>query len=411
MPSPLMRPRMEHRMGTAAAHASCRRSLLEARSVTWPAPRELMLARVVSMVLGSMANWLVALAPSATSPFQFMKDAPMVVRAPSAPSSPTLRYVASMLPPNATSPFAVMAPPLSTSFMPSLIFQRSSIFAPYATERPTMEAEMPAEVLLLEAFFQRVSDRMVYASWRPTLWTSRPVVVTTAGVCCMEPSASSASCMSFLSLVTCPETLAGTFPLMWNPLSTLNPSMPLSWSHPCASTMGRTIHWFADSRKRKRWEGFSESNDGGSAGSGAGIATCLGGGPTSSPSSGWYTSSSMPSSSGAALRGLRAVSREESRNGSGGTFGLLALMKLRPAWFSLRLSSALASVRIFEAKQSSSSCGFHTWPLGSTASPRAFLRQEAWFSARDTGFIRRMSPAACRIICCTTCDRCATYMS
>eukprot|EP00959_Pyramimonas_sp_CCMP1952_P199482 4172319-Pyramimonas_sp.AAC.1 len=69
--------------------------------------------------------------------------------------------------------------------MPSLIFQRSSNLAPYATARPTMEAEMPAEVLLLEAFFQRVSERIVYASWRPTLWMSSPVVVTTAGVCCV----------------------------------------------------------------------------------------------------------------------------------------------------------------------------------------------------------------------------------
>jgi hypothetical protein len=71
-------------MGTTAASANCRRSLELARTVSWPAPRLLMLARVVSCVLGSTANWFIRLAPSAISPFQFMNDAPRVVRALSA---------------------------------------------------------------------------------------------------------------------------------------------------------------------------------------------------------------------------------------------------------------------------------------------------------------------------------------
>ena len=113
-----------------------------------------------------------------------------------------------------------------------------------------------------------------------------------------------------------PLMLAGTVLRTMKALSTEKPSMPLSWSQPCASTMGRTIHcaqphshiglarraheaalqlvctrqrgcitggtggaedaltWLALSRKRKRWLGLSLSNDGGSAGSGAGMDTC-----------------------------------------------------------------------------------------------------------------------------------------
>ena len=99
-----------------------------------------------------------------------------------------------------------------------------------------------------------------------------------------------------------------------------------------------------------------------------------------------------------------------------------------------RFSSALASVRILDAKQSSSSCGFHTcsrpwagsqrvvhstacarqmltdvangmhagsvgsgpgkraWPLGSTRSPARLVRQAGWFSTSATGFCKGAQP-------------------
>ena len=75
--------------------------------------------------------------------------------------------------------------------------------------------------------------------------------------------------------------------------------------------------------------------------------------------------------------------RDDSRKGSGGSFWREPIWR---ALLSCRFSSALASVRILDAKQRSSSCGFQTWPLGRTRSPVRLVRQLGWFSARDTGF-------------------------
>lgn len=107
-------------------------------------------------------------------------------------------------------------------------FQRSSTLAPYAICPPTMDAETPAEVLLLEAFFHRVSARPVYASWRPTLWMSRPAVEMSPSLCCADASASNAIWASFLSLENWPETFAGMEERNTKPLSTEKPSIPAS---------------------------------------------------------------------------------------------------------------------------------------------------------------------------------------
>ena len=113
-------------------------------------------------------------------------------------------------------------------------------------------------------------------------------MVTSFSLCFSDPSTSSVTFSSFLSLVIWPRTLAGTDLRTTNALSTEKPSTPLSWSQPCASTMGRTSHWLALSTKRRWWAELSLSKEGGSAGSGAGMATCLvsssGGGGASSSS-------------------------------------------------------------------------------------------------------------------------------
>ena len=120
-----------------------------------------------------------------------------------------------------------------------------------------------------------------------------------------------------------------------------------------------------------------------------------------------YSSSSSPTS----LKGLRLVMRLERRKGSGGTFCCCAAALAALAFCSWRLRSEFASVRILLAKHRSRSWGIHTWPLGRTRSPARLVRHIGWFSASATGFISRMSPAAWRMICCTTCDLCAKYIS
>ena len=140
----------------------------------------------------------------------------------------------------------------------------SSTLAPKARVPPIREADKPPVVLLLDLFFHRVSERTVYASCLPTVWMSRPLVVMSLSLCFSEASVSSVRFASFLSFVTCacttllnkrpqgryamrgrrtwPLTLAGIFLRSRNALSTEKPSMPLSWSQPWLSTMGRTVH-------------------------------------------------------------------------------------------------------------------------------------------------------------------------
>mmetsp|Transcript_2411 Transcript_2411/g.8340 ORF Transcript_2411/g.8340 Transcript_2411/m.8340 type:complete len:445 (+) Transcript_2411:643-1977(+) len=242
-------------------------------------------------------------------------------------------------------------------------------------------------------------------------------------VCEILISPSNPTLLSFLSLVSCPLALPGMELRKMKALSTLNPSTPLSWSHPCASTIGRTIHWLVGSRNRYRCALLAPSKEGGRAGSGAGTATCFGGmlgsclsfgtsygdgAPSTTSLASSYSSSSPPPMS---FLGFLDVIREDNRNGNGGTFCCCAAAFAALAFCSCRLSNPFASVRILLAKQSNNSCGIHTWPLGSTRSPSLLVRHKGWFSASATGFMRRASPAACRIVCCTKCERWAKYIS
>lgn len=106
----------------------------------------------------------------------------------------------------------------------------------------------------------------------------------------------------------------------------------------------------------------------------------------------------------------RACRSDDSRNGKGGTLERCPNSCPRPG-FSWSFNNKLASARIFEAKQSNKSCGFHTWPLGRTFWPLRLVLQAGWFSTKETGFISLGSCAPCRIVCCTELDLWVTNIS
>mmetsp|Transcript_61271 Transcript_61271/g.194059 ORF Transcript_61271/g.194059 Transcript_61271/m.194059 type:complete len:239 (+) Transcript_61271:93-809(+) len=236
-----------------------RLSLVLTLTVSCPAPLLLRLARAVTRLFSPTAITACELAPSATSSLQCMMLAPIVILLGD-PLCWLRRSVTSALPPLAASPRDVIMPPERMTLTLSMAEMRSSTLTPSAVDPPTLLQLTPAMVLFLSPLarmlFHRVSARAVYAMSFPTVCASAPAVVTRRSMWYMDISFSSTRLKSFLSLESWPETCALALRRpsrergSTSCFSMENPSMPSSWSYPCASTMGRTIHMLALSRKR-----------------------------------------------------------------------------------------------------------------------------------------------------------------